>query len=766
MTSGRQEPVIVASCKQTRFHLAEGKGSGEIDIQGLDILIASRPSQSQDAESSGAGKGKARKKEKTGLGMEILTGANLRLKAGVHYGLVGRNGTGKSALLRAMADRLIPGLPERVKIAILQQTDAEIDTDSDPVSLAVRGTEALHVNDEPSKKEPKTVIQQVVQSDTSRNEITRKVKILSQALEDHEDPLAPVKAIRQLRHEACHHQLFLAQKNASLRSGARGLQARKDLKTAENRLEESTECLNDDLTTLNASRIEQETQAAVELLADVEAQLESLNVVDLDQEARKVLLGLGFKDTDFDRPFLSLSGGWRMRCMLAGALIQSADIMILDEPTNFLDMLGVIWLETYLSRMQENSDKTVVVVSHDRAFLNNICEELIILKDKTLTYFKGNVSAYEQDRESQKLYWGRMKEAQERQTAHIENTIKNNMKIGKKTGDDNKLRMAKSRQKKLDDRMGVQVSATGGRFKLSRDRVGWHDSMRAEIEVPADEKGVSIDLPEAPDLRFPGPLLSLEGVTFQYKRSGPVVLKSIDLVMHMGDRVGILGLNGCGKSTLLKILVGTNEPTQGKISRHPRLKLGYYSQHSVEELQELGRSSPTETGLSLLCRETEGVLDEGEVRGMLSSLGLPGRTASDVPVCQLSGGQLVRLALARILWPMPHILVLDEITTHLDFHTVLALAAALSSYNGALLLVSHDRYLVRKVIEGKANLDDEDDGGGGMAEHEAKDRGAAAVDESQRRDVVVLKAGKLQLQEDGVDQFEASLQKRVRKMIA
>ncbi|EGD91913.2 hypothetical protein H112_00517 [Trichophyton rubrum D6] len=665
-----------------------------------------------------------------------------------------------------MADRLIPGLPERVKIAILQQTDVEVDLDSDPVLLAGKGTAALQVNDEPSKKEPRTVLQQVLQSDTSRNEVTRKVKILSQALEDHEDPLAPVKAIRQLRHEACQHQLFLAQKNASLRSGARGLQARKDLKVAESRLEESAEYLNHDLTSLDGSKVDEDTQAAISLLADVEAQLESMNVVDLDQEARKVLLGLGFKDTDFGRPFLSLSGGWRMRCVLAGALIQSADIMILDEPTNFLDMLGVIWLETYLSRMQENSDKTVVVVSHDRAFLNNICEELIILRDKTLTYFKGNVSAYEQDRESQKLYWGRMKEAQERQTAHIENTIKNNMKIGKKTGDDNKLRMAKSRQKKLDDRMGVQVSATGGRFKLSRDRVGWHDSMRAEIEVPADEKGVSIDLPEAPDLRFPGPLLSLEGVTFQYKRNGPVVLKSIDLVMHMGDRVGILGLNGCGKSTLLKILVGTYEPTQGKISRHPRLKLGYYSQHSVEELQELGRSSPTETGLSLLCRETEGVLDEGEVRGMLSSLGLPGRTASDVPVCQLSGGQLVRLALARILWPMPHILVLDEITTHLDFHTVLALAAALSSYNGALLLVSHDRYLVRKVVEGKENRDGDDDGGGVMAEHEAKDRGAAAVDESQRRDVVVLKAGKLQLQEDGVDQFEASLQKRARKMVA
>ncbi|KAK2846427.1 hypothetical protein FQN49_005732 [Arthroderma sp. PD_2] len=749
MASRKQDPVILAACKQTRFHLHEGKGSGEVDIQGLDILIASRSSQGQDAESSGTGKAKARKKDKSGLELEILTGATLRLKAGVHYGLVGRNGTGKS-------NRLIPGLPGSVNIAILQQTDIDVD----PLTLVTRNTVALQVGDEPSKKEPRTVLQQVVQSDTSRNEITRKVKILSLALEGHEDSLAPVKAIRQLRHEARQHELFLTQKNASLRSGARGLQARKDLKIAENKAEESAACLDEDLTTLDNSKIQEDTQAAVELLADVEAQFERINAVDLDQEARKVLIGLGFKETDLERPFLSLSGGWRMRCMLAGALIQSADIMILDEPTNFLDMLGVIWLETYLTRLQESSDKTVIVVSHDREFLNNVCEEIIILKDKALTYFKGNISAYEQDQESQKLYWGRMKQAQERQAAHMENTIKANMKIGKKTGDDNKLRMAKSRQKKLDDRMGVQVSASGGRFKLSRDRAGWHDSLRAEIEVPADEKGVSMSIPDAPDLRFPGPLLSLEGVTFQYERSGAVVLKSIDLVMHMGDRVGILGLNGCGKSTLLKLLVGSNEPTQGKISRHPRLKLGYYSQHSVEELQELGRSAPAETGLSLLCRETEAVLDEGEVRGMLSSLGLPGRTASDVPVCQLSGGQLVRLGLARILWKMPHILVLDEITTHLDFHTVLALAAALSSYNGALLLVSHDRYLVRKVIEGKQNLDDDN----GAAEHEAKAH--EAIDESKRRDVVVLKAGKLQLQEDGVDQFEASLQKRVRKLIA
>lgn len=366
-----------------------------------------------------------------------------------------------------------------------------------------------------------------------------------------------------------------------------------------------------------------------------------MNIIDREQEARKILLGLGFKEPSFDQPFLSLSGGWRMRCMLAGVLIQSADVMILDEPTNFLDLLGVIWLETYLQRMRDESDKTVVVVSHDRDFLNAVCEEVIILKDQALTYFKGNISAYEKDLEAQKLYWGRMKEAQDRQMAHMKSTIRENIKLGKKTGDDNKLRMAKSRQKKMEERMGVEVSANGGRFKLSRDRVGYHDSYRAEIEVPPDEKGVTLEIPDAPDLRFPGALLSLEAASFRYKGKETFVLNGVDLVIHMGDRIGLMGLNGCGKTTLLNVLVGNSEPTQGKVSRHARLRLGYYSQHSVEVLQDLGKTKPGITALDLVLQEADGALNEGEVRGILSSLGLIGRTASDVPIAQLSGGQLV-----------------------------------------------------------------------------------------------------------------------------
>jgi ATPase subunit of ABC transporter with duplicated ATPase domains len=235
------------------------------------------------------------------------------------------------------------------------------------------------------------------------------------------------------------------------------------------------------------------------------------------------------------------------------------------------------------------------------------------------------------------------------------------------------VRQAKMRQKKLDERWGVETSAKGGRFKLNRDLVGYHFTNRAEVDIPQDERPPLIALPEPPELRFPGPLISAEGVTFRYSKGGkkptassPAVLQDINLTVGMGDRIGILGLNGAGKSTLIKLLVGDERPTSGTLTTHPRLKLGYYSQQAVEALQKLGRSEPELTSLALLTREVEGDLDEGEIRGMLGSLGLPGRLASDVPIRKLSGGQLVRCELARILWKRPHCLVLDEVTTHLD----------------------------------------------------------------------------------------------------
>ncbi|KAJ0425832.1 P-loop containing nucleoside triphosphate hydrolase protein [Aspergillus carlsbadensis] len=618
-------PSIIATCKQTRFHLLDEKPAREIDVENLTIAVVSPLDDAEDlAKAKTKGKSKAKAEAR-----ELISDAHLRLKAGTHYGLVGRNGTGKSTLLRAMADKLVPGIPHLTRIAILQQTDTE----------AQEGLETF--GDERHKQredESKPVLEYAISSDHHRNEVIGKMNFLLNSFET-EDPLQPVRAIRKIRHDEIEKQLFLAQKNANLKSGARGLQARKELKAMEAKLQNSTELLEQE--EIDAESAKNETQTAAETLQDLQSQFEAMKVVDVEQQARQILLGLGFKEDMLGKPFHTLSGGWRMRCMLASILIQNPDIMILDEPTNFLDLLGVVWLEEYLKRMRDSSQTTIVLVSHDRDFVDAVCEEIVIIRDQKLTYFKGNLSAYEKDFEEQKLYWGRMKEAQDRQIAHMEATVRESIKVGKKTNDDNKLRMAKSRQKKLDDRMGVQVNARGGRFKLNRDLAGWHLSSRDEIDVPQDEKGVSIQLPDASELRFPGPLISLEDVVFKYKPSAAPVLKGIDLVMHMGDRVGIMGLNGSGKSTLIRLVAGTTVPSQGKVATHSRLKMGYYAQHSIEELQSLGQEDPSLTALAVMAKDVAGSLNEGQQRGLLSSLGLQGRIVSDVPIRRLSGGQLV-----------------------------------------------------------------------------------------------------------------------------
>ena len=373
-----------------------------------------------------------------------------------------------------------------------------------------------------------------------------------------------------------------------------------------------------------------------------------MQVIDIEAKARVILTGLGFKEPMLSTPFSALSGGWRMRCMLASVLAQTSDIIILDEPTNFLDLLGIIWLQRYLLDLCSSSQSTLLLVSHDRDFIDSVCEEVIILRDQKLTYFNGNLSSYEKDCKHQVLRLTRMQEAQDKQVAHFEKTIQNNIKVGKKTGDDNKLRQAKSRQKRVDDRMGMQVNAKGGRFKLNRDNPGFHISSRAEIDIPKEDRSVTMAFPPAPELRFPGSLLSLEKVSFQYSKAAlSAILKDIDLVIHMGDRIGIVGLNGCGKSTLIKLIVDEVKPSRGTVSKHSRLRLGYYSQHAVEDLQNLGRSEPSLTALILILRNAEEDFSEQQARKLLASMGLVGSTTSDVPVAKLSGGQLVSISSFR-----------------------------------------------------------------------------------------------------------------------
>lgn len=476
-----------------------------------------------------------------------------------------------------------------------------------------------------------------------------------------------------------------------------------------------------------------------------------------------------------------------MRKALATVLLQETDILILDEPTNFLDLLGIIWLQRYLQSLEDLPDPpTLILVSHDRDF-TSLCTDLLILKDKSLTYFHGDLPTYEHSQAEKKVHLTRMKEAQDKQKAHMQETIQRNMAQGRKNDDQNKIRQAKSRQKRLEDRMGMNVNARGGRFKLNRDMVGYFFSMRDEIDIPTDERSVSVILPDPFELRFPGPLISVENLTFRYPppkgakkvpaaNLPPPVLQDITLSVGMGDRIGILGLNGSGKSTLIRLLVqgeGTSTPSnpfKGTITKHPRLKLGYYSQHAVEALQTLAKEHdvtaaaqrrPPLTALSLLLQEipSEAELSEGEIRGLLGSLGLPGRIASDVPVVKLSGGQLVRLELARILWKRPHCLVLDEVTTHLDYETVTALREALRYWAGAVVLVSHDRWFMKGAVEGMvddAGVGSDDDGSEGLDEEE----------ENRRRVVYRLRGGKLTVLTGGVAEFEESVEKKVRKLLS
>lgn len=505
---------------------------------------------------------------------------------------------------------------------------------------------------------------------------------------------------------------------------------------------------------ISPETLQAETQEAADMLAELQIQVEPSRIAQIETRARTILTGLGFTEERMGKPISSMSGGWHMRAALATALLQDADILILDEPTNFLDLLGIVWLQRHLQHLAEGDrPPTVIMVSHDRDFIS-VCTDLMILKEKQLTYFHGDLPTYEASQAERKQWLKKMKAAQAKQRAHMEKTIAQNIKAGKANDDQNKIRQAKSRQKKLDDRMGLQVSAKGHRFKLNRDMVGYFHTAREDIDVPPEERPVVITLPEPPDLRFPGSLLSLDNASYRYGPGLPLVVDGASLTVGMGDRIGILGLNGCGKTTLVKMLVDEARPTAGSVTAHPRLKLGYYSQHAVEAIKAVGRGDPALTALGLLAREVDGQMGEGEIRGLLGELGLPGRIASDTPLCKLSGGQLVRCELARLFWRRPHCLILDEVTTHLDYETVTALRVALDGWDGAVVLVSHDRWFVRGVVEG--NLDDDGDDG-----EQSDEEGEAAP---RRRIVYRLKGGSMTPLEGGVEEFEKSMEKRVNKL--
>ncbi|EMD88680.1 hypothetical protein COCC4DRAFT_50322 [Bipolaris maydis ATCC 48331] len=654
---------ITVTAQQSRYALdaLDAPASKEILVKDLSIAVGNR---------------------------ELVSRTTLHLVEARHYVLVGRNGTGKSTLLTAIADGLVPGIPSSTRILLLGQT----------------GGPGLGRVTDGERLENETVLQHVVRSDRVRERYVQEAMTLSNAVENSIDPIAPVRAYRRIGHARLGLQLREGQLIAERRSGARGKQARKELVKLEELFQESEKRLAESEGDIDPKTLSEETQAAMNMLSEVQTSLDLMDANAAESKARMVLLGLGFKDNRIDGPTSELSGGWRTRCELACALTQYADVLLLDEPTNFLDLPSIIWLQGYIHNLKNT---TVLITTHDRDFGDAVAEELLVLRNQQLETFRGNLSLYERERWKKFRYLTKMKEAQDKQKKHMEKTIAGNIRAAKDKGDDKKLKQAASRRKKLDDRMGMQVSAKGGRFKLNRDLAGYHTSCRGEIEIPDFDAPIELSFPcQPPDLPFPGALVNLDKVSFAYptSRKAPI-LRDVSLTIHAGARVGLAGLNGSGKTTLVSLIMGSNGdglvPTSGSITRHARARVGRFSQQSVEEITAIASADPQLTALGHVMNSVGDDVQEKDVRGVLGGLGLHGHTVSDVPLVLLSGGQKVRVALAKLLWPPPHLLILDEVTTHLDGDTIMGLVLALKGYNGALLVVSHDRFFMRTAVEGE-----------------------------------------------------------------
>ena len=385
--------------------------------------------------------------------------------------------------------------------------------------------------------------------------------------------------------------------------------------------------------------------------AEAHARMETIGGWSAKSRAAALLAGLGFDHARFESPVSSFSGGWRMRLNLAQALIARADLMLLDEPTNHLDLDAVVWLEQWL----RGYPGTLIVISHDRDFLDACVTHIAHIHQQQLTLYTGNYSTFEDTRAAQLANQQAGYARQQRVIAHMESFV------ARFRAKATKARQAQSRLKAL--------------ARLERIAAA-HVDTPFEFEFPA------------PD-RAPDTLITLEQATVAYGEHR--VIAAADLLLRPGARIGLLGPNGAGKSTLIRLLAGELQPAPGQRREGRGLAIGYFAQHQLEQLRA------DESPLQHLLRE-EPETREQELRDYLGGFDFRGAMA-DAPVAPFSGGEKSRLALALLVRRRPNLLLLDEPTNHLDLDMRQALTAALAGYEGSLVLVSHDRALLRTVCD-------------------------------------------------------------------
>ncbi|KAG2223216.1 hypothetical protein INT45_006097 [Circinella minor] len=676
------EPNIVATSQQSRFHTEtlETSSTG-IDLPGVNISVNMN---------------------------DLLVDAHLKLKEGVRYGLVGQNGTGKTTLMKCLADNILVGLPQNINI--------------------------LHVAQLQVLDETKTVLDEVLSADRKTINTLREAKALQEVLGTDGRPKEATAELNRVVYELMlarsQERVDMATKLATKRSGARGRDARREQILRE---KEHTEL------EAKGAQTAVTPDDANAMVAEVFEKLELIDVGANEAKAKKILLGVGFGKDDLESPVSMFSGGWRMKIALAKSLFMEPDVLLLDEPTNHLDLPAILWLQEYL--INETDGQTIVIVSHDRSFLSNVTDETIILKEKTLKYHAGSYDDWERNTEEQRVRKQALIDNQEKRKKQIMASIQHNRQQAKATGDDKRHGMIASRQKKLE-RLGMEKTEDGKRFKQSY-RAGFHSDMREKIVIETLVKTAAIKIPDPPPLRYNGSVFSMRSASFKYPDTKEKLVDNFSMDIELGSRTVLLGSNGSGKTTLLNLLVGRLSPTSGEVYRHPLLRVGYFSQHVVDELDE--NDTPVDALMKM-----QSTKNEQEVRQHLGTVGMSGPVALR-QIKYLSGGQRNRVALAIILFQSPHVLILDEITNHLDMGTVEALVDALSGYPGAIVAVSHDVWFLKQLMEEQHTDDNEE---------QAPDEQDPAFNAAY---YLVQRGKRITRWEKGIDGYVAKVLKTVRR---
>jgi ATP-binding cassette subfamily F protein 3 len=398
---------------------------------------------------------------------------------------------------------------------------------------------------------------------------------------------------------------------------------------------------------------EAETAHDPHRIAEIQTRLVDIDAHSAPARAAAILSGLGFSTADQARSCSEFSGGWRMRVALAATLFSAPDLLLLDEPTNYLDLEGTLWLEDHLA----NYPRTVIVISHDRDLLDTSVDQILHLDRGKLTLYKGTYSSFEEQRATREMLDAKHAKRQADERKRLQAFV------DRFKAKASKARQAQSRVKMLERMKPVTALVT--------------QDVR-EISFPAPEKMLS------------PPIIAVDEVSVGYDPKKPV-LNRVTLRIDTDDRIALLGSNGNGKSTLVKLLAGKLPPFSGRVTRAEKLSVGYFAQHQVDELNLDG--SPYDHVRKLMPD-----MPESKVRARVGAIGFSGK-AGDTLVKSLSGGEKARLLLGLATFAAPNMIILDEPTNHLDIDSRAALAEAINDYPGAVIMVSHDRYLIEACAD-------------------------------------------------------------------